>query len=66
MSYVSPKGYRQPTVSEAVENLLRPMNSPVFQKHCISVYRERYGDTFANEVRSKALAKLGKPIKDKK
>jgi hypothetical protein len=50
--------YRQPTIDEAVENLLRPLNSPAFQKASIQYWRERYGDEYADTVRRLALQKI--------
>jgi len=57
---VSEEKCRQPTVEEAVENVCRDLNDRKFRNHCIEYWRERYGDQFANEVKSKATVILSK------
>lgn len=52
--------YRQPTVDEAVEALVRPLNAKEYQVRCIALWRDLYGDAFADHVRGLALAKLKK------
>lgn len=49
---------RQPTIAEAVENILRPSNPVEFQIRSIEFYRENFGDEFADTVRQRARAVL--------
>jgi hypothetical protein len=51
---------RQPTIDEAVENILRPTNTKEFQLRSIAFYRENYGNAFADTVRNLALAEYKK------
>lgn len=50
--------YRKPTVAEAVENMKRPLFKAEFQVRSIALWREKYGDAFANQVRALAIKKI--------